>query len=128
MGLLMLAVSWLGSLYHLRNKTLPTWLKRTFAGMAFSGWIATLAGWYVTEIGRQPYLVSGVLRTQDAVTQLPPANVVLSFSLYAIIYTVLLFAYMGTLMLMCRRAVEIEEISTEEREMAKAGKMSPANT
>ena len=72
--------------------------------------------------------MSGVLRTQDAVTQLPPANIVLSFSLYAIIYTVLLFAYMGTLMLMCRRAVEIEEISTEEREMAKAGKMSPANT
>jgi cytochrome d ubiquinol oxidase subunit I len=41
---------------------------------------------------------------------------------------VLLVAYMGTLMLMCRRAVEIEEISTEEREMAKAAKMSPANT
>lgn len=72
MGMLMLAVSWLGSLYLMRNKDFPIWLKRTFAGMAFSGWIATLAGWYVTEIGRQPYLVSGVLRTADAVTQLPP--------------------------------------------------------
>ncbi|HAO18622.1 MAG TPA: cytochrome ubiquinol oxidase subunit I, partial [Alteromonas macleodii] len=68
MGMLMLAVSWLGSLYLMRNKDFPIWLKRTFAGMAFSGWIATLAGWYVTEIGRQPYLVSGVLRTADAVT------------------------------------------------------------
>ena len=72
MGMLMLAVSWLGSLYLMRKKDFPIWLKRTFAGMAFSGWIATLAGWYVTEIGRQPYLVSGVLRTADAVTQLPP--------------------------------------------------------
>ncbi|MEC9335403.1 MAG: cytochrome ubiquinol oxidase subunit I, partial [Pseudomonadota bacterium] len=68
MGMLMLAVSWLGSLYLMRKKDFPIWLKRTFAGMAFSGWIATLAGWYVTEIGRQPYLVSGVLRTADAVT------------------------------------------------------------
>jgi cytochrome d ubiquinol oxidase subunit I len=28
--------------------------------MAFSGWVATLAGWYTTEIGRQPWLVQGV--------------------------------------------------------------------
>ena len=78
------------------------------------------------EIGRQPYLVSGVLRTADAVTQLPPANIALSFTLYLVIYTVLLIAYMGTLMLMCRRAVEIEEITTEEREIAKA-KMQPTD-
>ena len=110
----------------MRNKPLPTRLKRTFAGMAFSGWVATLAGWYVTEIGRQPYLVSGVLKTADAVTQLPPSNIALSFTLYVVIYSVLLVAYMGTLMLMCRRAVEIEEITTEEREIAKA-KMQPTN-
>jgi len=128
MGMLMLLVSWTGSIYLLRGRPFPNWLKRGFTGMAFSGWIATLAGWYVTEIGRQPYLVSGVLRTHEAVTTLPPSNVALSFTLYAIIYTVLLFAYIATLMLMCRRAVEIEEISTEERELAKASKMSPANT
>ena len=126
MGMLMLIVSWLGSSYLLRNKVVPTWLNRVFAGMAFSGWIATLSGWYVTEIGRQPYLVSGVLKTHDAVTNIAPSNVAFSFTLYAVIYSVLLIAYLGTLMLMCRRAVEIEEISTEEREMAKASKMSPA--
>ncbi|WP_421132612.1 cytochrome ubiquinol oxidase subunit I [Alteromonas sp. A079] len=126
MGMLMLIVSWLGSSYLLRNKVVPTWLNRVFAGMAFSGWIATLSGWYVTEIGRQPYLVSGVLKTHDAVTNIAPSNVAFSFTLYAVIYSVLLVAYLGTLMLMCRRAVEIEEISTEEREMAKASKMSPA--
>ncbi|MDB2331428.1 cytochrome ubiquinol oxidase subunit I, partial [Alteromonas sp.] len=126
MGMLMLVVSWLGSGYLLRNKAVPTWLNRVFAGMAFSGWVATLAGWYVTEIGRQPYLVSGVLKTHDAVTNIAPSNVAFSFTLYAVIYSVLLVAYLGTLMLMCRRAVEIEEISTEEREMAKASKMSPA--
>ena len=34
--------------------------------MTFSGWIATVAGWYVTEIGRQPYLVYGVMTTKQA--------------------------------------------------------------
>jgi cytochrome bd ubiquinol oxidase subunit I len=42
-------------------------------GMTFSGWIATLAGWYVTEIGRQPWLVTGVLTTAEAVGR-PPGS------------------------------------------------------
>jgi cytochrome d ubiquinol oxidase subunit I len=87
--------------------------------MSFSGWVATLAGWYVTEVGRQPYLVSGVLTTQDAVTGLPPANIAMSFSLYAALYVVLLIAYIRTLTLMCRKSVGIEEISAEERAQAK---------
>ena len=33
-----------------------------------AGWIATIAGWYVTEIGRQPWLVRGILKTADAVS------------------------------------------------------------
>jgi len=118
-GMLMLLVSWLGSVYLLRGKKLPVWLSRTFVGMAFSGWVATLAGWYVTEIGRQPYLVSGVLKTADAVTQLPPSNIAFSFTLYLVIYAALLVAYIRTLMLMCRRSVEIEEITAEERQLSK---------
>ena len=37
--------------------------------MTFSGWIATVAGWYVTEIGRQPFIVYGLLRTADVASQ-----------------------------------------------------------
>ena len=37
--------------------------------MTFSGWVATLAGWYVTEIGRQPFIVYGLLRTADVVVE-----------------------------------------------------------
>ena len=127
-GMLMLLVSWVGTVYLIRQGTVPLWMRKILMGMTFSGWVATLSGWYVTEIGRQPFLVSGVLRTEDAVTGLPAGNVAFSFSMYAIIYLILLFAYMATLMLMCRRSVEIEEITTEEREMAKAEKMSPVNT
>lgn len=113
-GMLMLAVAWFSSFLLLRGKTLPKWLLNVMVGMTFSGWIATLAGWYVTEIGRQPYLVSGVLKTADAVTDIAPGNVLFTFILYLTVYLVLLVAYIRTLFLMARRSVEIEEIQAHE--------------
>jgi cytochrome d ubiquinol oxidase subunit I len=65
--------------------------------MTFSGWVATVAGWYVTEIGRQPYIVQGVLRTADAVTRTPAATVGWSLAGYLVVYTALLIAYIGVL-------------------------------
>lgn len=113
-GMLMLVVSWWASIKLLRKKTLSKPLLYTLVAMTFSGWIATLAGWYVTEIGRQPFLVSGLLKTADAVTDIAPQNVVFTFVLYMSVYVVLLIAYLRTLFLMARRAVEIEEIQAEE--------------
>ncbi|MBU3023643.1 cytochrome ubiquinol oxidase subunit I [Aestuariibacter sp. A3R04] len=124
MGVLMLAAAWTGAYYLYRRHSLPSWLTKVFIAMSFSGWIATLAGWYVTEVGRQPYLVSGVLMTRDAVTGLPPANIALSFTLYAVIYSVLLVAYMGTLTLMCRKAVNTAEITNEERHSVKLARFN----
>jgi cytochrome d ubiquinol oxidase subunit I len=49
-GLLMLAVSWLATLLLWRRRALPRWTLMALVGMTFSGWVATLAGWYVTEI------------------------------------------------------------------------------
>src|SRR5207253_2898343 len=64
MGVLMLLLSW-GSVFFIKDP--PRWLLWIFSGFTFSGWIAVLAGWLTTEIGRQPWLVTGVLRTADAV-------------------------------------------------------------
>jgi len=65
--------------------------------MAFSGWVATLAGWYVTEIGRQPWLVTDVLDTASAVATHPAPLLGLSLATYLSVYAVLLLAYVGTL-------------------------------
>ena len=108
MGLLMLTSAWLGSLYILRKKELPPWLLKVLVPMSFSGWVATLAGWYVTEIGRQPFLVQGVLRTSEAVTSTPAAHVALSLGMYLCLYLALLIAYIRTLFLMARRAVKTD--------------------
>lgn len=72
--------------------------------MTFSGWVATLAGWYVTEMGRQPYLVTGVLRTVDAVSAVPKSSIGLSLTLYMSLYACLLVAYVSTIFFLARRA------------------------
>ena len=103
MGLLMLALSWVGALYLWRRGTLPKPLFYGFAGMAFSGWIATLAGWYTTEIGRQPWLVYGVLTTAEAVGPVPAGQVALTLTMYLLLYAGLLIAYVLTLYRLARK-------------------------
>lgn len=115
LGMLMLLSAWVASFILWRKKTLSKGFLRFFIGMTFSGWIATLAGWYVTEIGRQPYLVNGVLTTAEAVTDIPSGNVAFSLALYLTVYAFLLVAYIKTLFLMARKSVEIEEYSLSER-------------
>lgn len=116
-GLLMLLTAWLCCYYFFYKKHYPNWLLKLLVGMSFSGWLATLAGWYVTEIGRQPYLVTGVLKTRDAVTQLPPENIALSLTMYALVYGFLLIAYIRTLFVMANRAIKLEESNPSQLEM-----------
>jgi cytochrome d ubiquinol oxidase subunit I len=94
-GVLMLALAWIGS-WILRRRA-PRWLLWAFAAMSFSGWVATLAGWMVTEIGRQPWLVTGILRTADAAGRVPEAALGASFAGYLLVYGVMLVAYMVVL-------------------------------
>jgi cytochrome bd ubiquinol oxidase subunit I len=96
MGVLMLLLSW-GSFFVLQKPAVPRWLLWTFAGFTFAGWVATLAGWLVTEIGRQPWLVTGVLYTADAVGDASGAQLGASLTAYVITYAVLLGSYMVAL-------------------------------
>ena len=103
-GVLMLALAWAGS-WVLRRRA-PRWLLWAFAGMTFSGWAATLAGWMVTEIGRQPWLVTGILRTEEAVGRVPPAALGASFAGYLFVYGVMLLAYMVVLTHLAREGAK----------------------
>jgi len=107
-GTLMLLVSWVGCWQFWRKKELSPLMLKIVVGMTFSGWIATLAGWYVTEIGRQPWLVTGVLKTADAVTSTPASNVGTSLAIYLTLYVVLLIAYIRTLFVMARKSVLVD--------------------
>ncbi len=96
-GVLMIAVSWFAAWRTRRGLAPPRWLLWTLAGFTFSGWVATLAGWIVTEIGRQPWLVSGLLRTGEAVGDIPAGQLGASLVAYGATYAGMFVAYMVVL-------------------------------
>ena len=113
LGLAMLAASWAGAWFIWRRKAelddkAGRWLLRALVAMTFSGWIATLAGWYTTEIGRQPWLVQGVLTTEQAVADLPTPMVASTLAMYLTAYAVLIAAYIGVLFYLARRGAKGE--------------------
>ncbi len=120
MGVLMLAVSWLGWWLGRRAAWQPAQLPRrllwVLAGMTFSGWVATVAGWYVTEIGRQPFIVFGLVRTADIVsTSVGAPMVALTLALYLSVYLALIAAYIGVLKYMAEKSEQVLEDEAAEQ-------------
>jgi len=91
MGLIMVAISWGGNFLRLlgRLETTRWFLWATFLSFP-TGFIAVLTGWYTAEVGRQPWVVYGLLRTRDAVTpSLRTSDVIFSLSGYVLVYAAL---------------------------------------
>ncbi|MCU0763574.1 MAG: cytochrome ubiquinol oxidase subunit I, partial [Hydrogenophaga sp.] len=108
--LMMLVAAWGAWKLWPQRRAVQTTLSKpllwTLAGMTFSGWVATLAGWYVTEIGRQPFVVYGALRTADVATSVPPPFIALTLTAYLIVYGLLLVTYIGVLKYMAENPVK----------------------
>ncbi len=119
-GLAMLSLSWVAVFLMWRRRHLhqgqiaghwlaveglPKLVLYALVAMAFSGWLATLAGWYTTEIGRQPWLVQGVMTTAQAVADVPAPMVLGTLLTYLAIYAGLIFAYIGVVVYLARKAV-----------------------
>ena len=103
MGIIMLLVAWTGVYVLKRQRGMSEGYARVLVAMTFAGWLATVAGWYVTEIGRQPWLVEGVLRTADAVSAVTAPMIGVTFTLYILVYLFLLSAFIATLFHMARK-------------------------
>jgi len=93
-GVLMLCVAWFGAWKIFRKQEFSRPQLWVFAAFTFSGWVAVLAGWIVTEMGRQPWLVSGLLRTAEAVGEVAGTKIGMSFTAYVFTYTALLISFM----------------------------------
>ena len=89
LGILMLVVG-LWSLWARFRKTLftSTWLHRAALLMGPSGFVAVLAGWYTTEVGRQPYTVYGLLRTSDSLSNVDAEAIGASLLAFIVVYFV----------------------------------------
>ena len=95
MGLIMLAVSWFGNLLRLTSRLESTrwFLWATFLSFP-TGFIAVLMGWFTAEVGRQPWVVYGLLRTKDAITpSLRTGDVLFSLAGYVVAYALISFGY-----------------------------------
>ncbi len=105
-GVAMLLMSWLGVALLWRRGVdhFPKPVLYGAVAMTFSGWLATLAGWYTTEIGRQPWLVTGVLSTKEAVADVPAGMVLGTLITYLVIYGVLLVSYILVIFYLARKA------------------------
>jgi len=110
-GMAMLVASWVALWLLRRRGWSPAGLPRpvlwSLAAMAPSGWIATVAGWYVSEIGRQPYIVYGLLRVDEVAASVPPAHVAFTLALYVVLYTALLVAYVSVVKHMAEKPVDL---------------------
>ncbi|MFT4926450.1 MAG: cytochrome d ubiquinol oxidase subunit I [Phenylobacterium sp.] len=95
LGVLMMITAFVAGYQLFKGKLYDKpWLLKWLKVMIPSGFIATLAGWYVAEVGRQPWVVYGLLRTSDVYTPVNAEQVMLSLSLFVVIYSALFAAYL----------------------------------
>ncbi|MBS0236479.1 MAG: cytochrome ubiquinol oxidase subunit I [Proteobacteria bacterium] len=87
-GLLMLLTGITGAFLLWRSKLeTSSWFHKWCVLFAPSGFIAILAGWFVTETGRQPYIVYGLLRTSDMLSPVSRDGVLFSFLVIFLVYS-----------------------------------------
>lgn len=103
-GMLMLMLAWwLGWQVFVRGRSLQALHWRLCSWMTFSGWVAVLAGWYVTEIGRQPWMVYDTLLIAETVAEHGSGTVLGTLLLWLALYAFVLYFYITTMRLLARK-------------------------
>lgn len=103
-GMLMILVAWWAGWELFKRKQKPSDRLLTAASwMTFSGWVAVLAGWYVTEIGRQPWIVQGLVTSAEVVADHSAGMVLSTLSGYLALYLFILVSYIATLRYMASK-------------------------
>ena len=125
-GVVMLFAAGAGVVQLIRGRLYETrWLLRLYTWMWPAGFIAILAGWFTTEIGRQPWVVWELQRTADAVSAVPASSVATSLALFFVVYGIVFGAGIYYLMRLIRTGpAEIEaeqEHGTARRPLSAAG-------
>jgi cytochrome bd ubiquinol oxidase subunit I len=110
MGLIMIALGWAGALlWGMRRLDVSRWYLRAVVLAGPSGFIAVLAGWIAAEVGRQPYVVYGVLRTADAVSPVAAGSVATSLLLFLVVYAIVFTVGALYILRLMRQGPDAEE-------------------
>jgi cytochrome d ubiquinol oxidase subunit I len=88
-GVAMIGAAWVGLWLWYKDRLFTTnWFLRPAANVWWSGFVAVVAGWIVTESGRQPWIAQGILRTADAISPVPGASIAGTLVLFVLVYGV----------------------------------------
>lgn len=88
-GFLLLAIGLIGAVLWLRKRLFSArWFLKPLGYCWPLGFIAIIAGWMVTEVGRQPWIAYGVLRTADATSPVAASTVAISLGMFLLVYCV----------------------------------------
>ncbi|MEO8311230.1 MAG: cytochrome ubiquinol oxidase subunit I, partial [Caldimonas sp.] len=124
-GVLMLLSAWSGVWLYRRARwdaqKLPRRFLQLLAGMTFAGWLATVAGWYVTEIGRQPYIVFGLVKTADVASSTSAPMIATTLALYVTLYIALVIAYVTVLKYMAEKPEDVLAAEAAEQAVTPPG-------
>jgi len=86
-GMLMTATGVIAIVLYLQKRLFDTpWFQCWCMALTPAGFIAVLAGWFVTEVGRQPWIVQGLLRTVDAASPVGRTPIAISLAAFTIVY------------------------------------------
>jgi len=86
-GFAMIGAAWVGLCLRFKERLFNTrWFLRPAANVWWAGFIAVIAGWMVTESGRQPWIAQGILRTADAISPVPGGSIATTLALFVIVY------------------------------------------
>jgi len=114
-GLLMLAFGAASIWCWLRGRLFTcAWLHRAAVAMAPAGFVAIIAGWFTTEVGRQPYTVYGLLRTADSVSPIASPAVGASLVAFVVVYLAVFGAGTFYILRLMRRRPGIEDHELEK--------------
>jgi cytochrome d ubiquinol oxidase subunit I len=110
-GIALLSLSIIGAYLRRRGHLFITkWFLIALILASPLGFVATIAGWIVTEAGRQPYVVYGVLRTADGASPLVAVNVGVTLIIFIIVYTLLLAGFFWFFAQTIIRGAELTEL------------------
>lgn len=126
-GLLMIAAGLAGLWLRWRGRLYDSvWFHRLLLLMAPSGLVAVIAGWITTEVGRQPYVVYGLMRTVDGVSPIAAPAVATSLMMFVIVYFLVFGAGIYYLLRLMRQPPTPTETGPEPGIPERAAGVTPA--
>jgi cytochrome d ubiquinol oxidase subunit I len=127
LGFLMLALGLCSLVARLRGRLYEwRWLHRFALAMGPAGLVAVIAGWVTTEVGRQPWVIHGLLRTRDAVSPIATPGVTGSLIAFVLVYFTVFAAGTIYILKLMSRAPEPHELEAPHAPIRTAG-ITPAS-